>query len=84
MIEQHNRSSSYHVLTANRVAQDTEFPGIVMGRVSRQTNFFVYDVLRENCNCLKLIQLGLTFFDATGKPAAEYPSWQFNFKFNRE
>ena len=37
---------------------------------------------RVNVNLLKLIQLGITFFDAEGKTPHPISTWQFNFKFN--
>lgn len=37
-----------------------------------------------NANFLKIIQIGITFFDANGQHASDCPSWQFNFQFDIE
>lgn len=68
------------------VAMDTEFPGIVCRPVGtfKSTSDFNYATLKANVDMLKLIQLGLTFSDASG----ELPTcgtdrgcvWQFNFR----
>lgn len=39
-----------------------------------------YQLLRVNVDLLKLIQLGLTFFDEEGKTPLPHTTWQFNFK----
>ena len=41
-----------------------------------------YNVIRDNVNNLKLIQLGLTFCNEDGTVAMDCPSWQFNFRFD--
>ena len=38
--------------------------------------------MRCNVDLLKIIQLGISFFDANGNFAEGCPTWQFNFKFN--
>jgi len=67
------------------VAMDTEFPGVVarpLG-VFRTTQEFQYQVLRVNCDALRLIQVGLTMFNEHGQlPKGGVTTWQFNFKFN--
>lgn len=67
------------------VAMDTEFPGVVARPIGefRSTADYQYQLLRCNVDLLKIIQLGLTFLDDTGKmPSGGYSTWQFNFKFN--
>ncbi|XP_023231614.1 CCR4-NOT transcription complex subunit 7-like [Centruroides vittatus] len=67
------------------VAMDTEFPGVVARPIGefRSTADYQYQLLRCNVDLLKIIQLGLTFLDETGKmPSGGYSTWQFNFKFN--
>merc|ERR1712203_306818 len=67
------------------VAMDTEFPGVVARPIGefKSTADFQYQLLRCNVDLLKIIQLGLTFLDETGKLPETGPStWQFNFKFN--
>ncbi|KAL5537787.1 hypothetical protein UlMin_045383 [Ulmus minor] len=68
------------------VGLDTEFPGVVVkdangGRTKAENN---YIILKENVNKLKLIQLGLTFFDEYGNlPTCGTDHscvWQFNFR----
>ena len=49
----------------------------------KSTADYQYQLLRCNVDLLKIIQLGLTFLDETGKLPETGPStWQFNFKFN--
>ena len=48
------------------------------------SNIFEYSILRNNVNKLKIIQLGITVCTASGQVATDYPTWQFNFKFNPE
>lgn len=67
------------------VAMDTEFPGVVARPIGefKSTADYQYQLLRCNVDLLKIIQLGLTFLDETGKLPETGPStWQFNFKFN--
>ncbi|XP_003743465.1 CCR4-NOT transcription complex subunit 7 [Galendromus occidentalis] len=60
---------------------DTEFPGVVAMPIGefRSMGEYQYQILRCNVDLLKMIQLGLTFFDERGHPKATY---QFNFRFN--
>ncbi|KAI0497049.1 hypothetical protein KFK09_023377 [Dendrobium nobile] len=70
------------------VSMDTEFPGVaVLPVVTSPTSLteFNYQTLQLNVNILKLIQLGLTFFDSSGHlPSFGSPPrpciWQFNFR----
>lgn len=63
------------------VGFDTEFPGVVAMPIGefRSVSEYQYQVLRCNVDLLRMIQLGLTFFDERGNPKA---TWQFNFRFN--
>lgn len=66
------------------IAMDTEFPGVVarpIGQFLSNTDY-LYQIMRVNIHLLKIIQLGLTFMDSTGKTPTGYSTWQFNFKFN--
>lgn len=66
------------------IAMDTEFPGVVarpIGEFRSQADY-QYQMLRCNVDLLKVIQVGLTFFDADGKTATPVSTWQFNFKFS--
>lgn len=66
------------------IAMDTEFPGVVarpIGQFLSNTDY-LYQIMRVNIDLLKIIQLGLTFMDSTGKTPSGYSTWQFNFKFN--
>jgi len=68
----------------NHIAMDTEFPGVVarpIGSFSTSTDY-QYQTLRCNVDLLKIIQLGISFFDESGNFAEGCPTWQFNFKFN--
>lgn len=68
------------------IAMDTEFPGIVIRPVGNFKNNYDYhyQTLKDNVDMLKLIQLGLTFFDENGNlPTCGTDKcciWQFNFR----
>ena len=64
--------------------QDTEFPGVCYSGSDETSNIFEYDILRNNVNKLKIIQLGITLCKASGEVAEDVPTWQFNFKFDPE
>ncbi|KAB2627914.1 CCR4-associated factor 1-like protein 7 [Pyrus ussuriensis x Pyrus communis] len=74
------------VLKYPYVAMDTEFPGVVLRPVGdfKNINEFNYKTLKDNVDMLKLIQLGLTFFDENGNlPTLSTENqyiWQFNFR----
>uniref|UniRef100_A0A0A9XNI8 poly(A)-specific ribonuclease n=3 Tax=Lygus hesperus TaxID=30085 RepID=A0A0A9XNI8_LYGHE len=86
----HNLKEEFKVIRKlvrkyNYVAMDTEFPGVVARPIGefRSTADYQYQLLRCNVDLLRIIQLGLTFLDESGKPpAGSYSTWQFNFKFN--
>jgi len=66
------------------VAMDTEFPGVVARPIGdfRSSSDYQYQIMRCNVDLLKIIQLGLTFFDVSGSLPEGVCTWQFNFKFN--
>ena len=65
------------------VAMDTEFPGVVARPISDGiAPDQQYQTLRCNVDLLKIIQLGVAFFDENGELAPECPCWQFNFRFS--
>jgi len=66
------------------VAMDTEFPGVVARPIGefKSTADYQYQLLRCNVDLLKIIQLGLSFFDKDGNTPEGICTWQFNFKFN--
>jgi len=66
------------------VAMDTEFPGIVAKPVGSfsSADEYKYQLVKCNVDLLKLIQLGITLFDASGNLPKGVCTWQFNFKFN--
>jgi len=66
------------------IAMDTEFPGVVAKPVGDfpSQNDYQYQLLRCNVDLLKIIQIGLSFFDEHGKSPRGISTWQFNFKFN--
>lgn len=72
------------VLKFPYIAMDTEFPGVVARPLGefKTTSDYQYQLLKCNCNLLKLIQLGITFYDKTGSKAPGLSTFQFNFKFN--
>lgn len=69
------------------VAVDTEFPGIVLKPDGAFASLAdeQYASLRVNVNKLKLIQLGVSFFDEKGNRARDvFTTYQFNFSFDDE
>ncbi|XP_023325583.1 CCR4-NOT transcription complex subunit 7 [Eurytemora carolleeae] len=66
------------------VAMDTEFPGVVARPIGdfKSSSDYQYQLLRCNVDLLKIIQLGLTFFNKDGEMPQGTCTWQFNFKFN--
>ena len=66
--------------------QDTEFPGVVTSPTGEFRDYaeYSYHNMRVNVNMLKIIQLGLTFFDENGNKAKPISTWQFNFEFNEK
>ena len=66
------------------VAMDTEFPGIVAKPVGNFTSMdeYKYQLVKCNVDLLKMIQLGVTLFDAQGNRPPGVCTWQFNFKFS--
>jgi CCR4-NOT transcription complex subunit 7/8 len=82
----HHRLSIYPRLpraSAPRSPQDTEFPGIVARPIGsfKTGSDYHYQTMRCNVDMLKIIQLGVTLSDETGKSPEGY-TWQFNFQFN--
>ena len=65
-------------------SQDTEFPGVVARPIGefRSTSDYQYQLLRCNVDLLKIIQLGLSFYNEKGQQAPVGATCQFNFKFN--
>lgn len=66
------------------ISMDTEFPGVVakpQGDFRTQSEY-QYKSLCANVNILKLIQLGVSFYDSKGNVPPNVCSWQFNFKFS--
>ena len=66
------------------VAMDTEFPGVVarpIGSFTTSTDY-QYQTLRCNVDLLRIIQLGIAFYDEDGNCMYDVPVWQFNFKFS--
>jgi len=61
----------------NYVAMDTEFPGIYF----QGENLQGYNLIKQNVDHLKLIQVGISLSDEKGNSPSP-STWQFNFKFN--
>jgi CCR4-NOT transcription complex subunit 7/8 len=66
------------------VSMDTEFPGVVAKAVGpfRTPKEYNYQTVKCNVDLLKVIQIGLTFADDTGKRPEGICTWQFNFSFD--
>lgn len=52
---------------------DTEFPGVVVH--GDNLNYNQYSLVRENCNKLKMIQIGLSLFDKNGNLVTNDATW---------
>ena len=48
----------------------------------RSASDYQYQLLKCNVNLLKLIQLGVTFYNEQGEKAPGMSTFQFNFKFS--
>ncbi|CAG0889546.1 unnamed protein product [Cyprideis torosa] len=68
----------------NHIAMDTEFPGVVARPIGefRSTAEYQYKALKCNVDLLKIIQLGITFYNEKGQTPPKITTWQFNFKFS--
>ncbi|KRZ56672.1 CCR4-NOT transcription complex subunit 7, partial [Trichinella nativa] len=66
------------------VAMDTEFPGVVARPYGefRSSVDYQYQLMRANVDLLKIIQIGLSFFNHQGETPSECSTWQFNFNFS--
>merc|ERR1711962_51143 len=66
------------------VAMDTEFPGIVAKPTGNFNTMdeYKYQLVKCNVDLLKMIQLGITLFDAQGNRPKGVCTWQLNFKFS--
>ena len=66
------------------VAIDTEFPGVVARPcgVFNTNSDYEYALFKVNVDLMKIIQLGLSFFDENGLQPEPIHTWQFNFRFH--
>lgn len=48
----------------------------------KDSSHYHYQTLKCNVDLLRIIQLGLTFYNAKGERLPGVCTWQFNFKFN--
>ena len=66
---------------AKYIAMDTEFPGIVFQLKDHKPDdhnpidLNSYSLVRENCNQLKVIQIGITLADENGQLVSENSIW---------
>ncbi|OUC40487.1 CAF1 family ribonuclease [Trichinella nativa] len=60
------------------VAMDTEFPGVVARPYGefRSSVDYQYQLMRANVDLLKIIQIGLSFFNHQGETPSECSTWQ--------
>ena len=64
--------------------QDTEFPGTVYLPTNTE-NEFEYNVIKANCDNLKLIQFGISLANGKGEyPEGKTVGWQFNLEFDEK
>lgn len=61
------------------IAMDAEFPGFIFQTPFRASEEQRYEDMRRNVEMMKVIQLGLTFYDEGGQRSPGL-SWQFNFR----
>jgi len=69
----------------NHIAMDTEFPGVVISGSPHSTHHsseYIYKNIKQNVDCLKLIQLGITLSDKNGCYPEGVCTWQFNVDFD--
>ena len=69
----------------NYVSMDTEFPGVVLGgsiHYSHSSPEMIYKYIKQNVDCLKMIQIGLTLSDRNGNFPEGVCTWQFNVDFD--
>lgn len=64
--------------------KDTEFPGVVAKPIGefKSASDYQYQLLKCNVNLLKLIQLGVTFYNEDGERPPGKSTFQFNFRFS--
>ena len=79
----HVLNSLSHTTHTNTHLKDTEFPGIVAKPIGdfKSASDYQYQLLQTNVNLLKLIQLGITFYNDEGERPPGVSTFQFNFKF---
>lgn len=64
------------------ISMDTEFPGTVYLPIDSE-NEFEYQIIRANCDNLKLIQVGICLTNEFGAlPNKNIHAWQFNLEFD--
>lgn len=67
----------------NIISVDTEFPGVaVKPQKFNEDSDFEYQIIKENVNQLKVIQIGITLCNKNGELIQTGSSWQFNFKYD--
>lgn len=66
------------------IAVDTEFPGVLVRPILsyRDTYQYRYYTTKANVDMLKIIQIGITLLDSSGRPRDGISTWSFNFKFD--
>ena len=66
----------------NVVSMDTEFPGFLKTNENTPSMTSSYDLIKQNVDRMKLIQVGITLADQEGNHPEGVHTWQFNFKFD--
>eukprot|EP01083_Nonionella_stella_P221852 792187_1 len=68
------------------IAVDTEFPGFISRSLAHEHHWLGgdngYPLVSDNVNTLKMIQLGLTFYNEKGETPSPHTTFQFNFQFD--
>jgi len=77
----------FYLLTVLFCVKDTEFPGVVIEEYHSQggsKEHREYHRIKANVDILKIIQIGITISDGSGKMPKPTSTWQFNFDFDIE
>jgi hypothetical protein len=69
----------------NHIGMDTEFPGFIYKNSNFRGSYDrnrPYRIFKANVDSMRVIQLGITFFDSDGNLCPGTHTWQFNFCFD--
>jgi CCR4-NOT transcription complex subunit 7/8 len=64
------------------IGMDTEFPGFLVRGLQSTSEAQRYHIQAVNVNLTRIIQVGVTLADRSGRMPSPCATWQFNFKFS--